>query len=128
MDQPNFLNVDLEIVSDSPDMLEFGTALESSVVVVQSHPAEGGYRVVLELGEEHDNPNEVINGLCALIENLEGKRKLLWQHASSRLFDVGYDQNQEQPGTHFRIGGDSLRRIAALNADLGISVYRRKTE
>ncbi len=126
MGQPDFLNVDLEIISESSDLLKLAADMEEKAVVLYAGNGNGDddYLVRMESNEDTSDQEVVIHNLCDLGEGFSKEQKAVWDGAKSRLFDVGYDQNPEQFGTHFRINKDSLRRIAALNADLGISVYR----
>jgi hypothetical protein len=130
MKQPEFLNVDLEIVSDSPELLKLAEELEKKAHILYADVGDntGEYLMAMEVSKYGVDQETAIQNLCSLVEGFTKEQKAIWDRAKRRVFDVGYDEDTTGNVTRFTVGTDSLHRIAAVNGELAVSVYQRDEE
>ena len=126
MPGPEFLNVDLEIISASKlDSLE--AEMGERVFVLTSEPiTPRRYVLVVEsnrIGSRRSRmPDPVIHALCSVVESLSPASRRTWQKAH-KTFDVGYDLMPTERFSRFSVCPDTLERIAKLGASLTVTYY-----
>jgi hypothetical protein len=126
--QPLFLNVDLEIESQSKlDLL--AAEMGKRVVVLHCGPASKArrYLLVLESSRSYKSPDTTIHALCGVVESLSPEGRRLWT-AARKQFDVGYELRSSERSSHFTLRPDTLERIASLGACLTVTYYRGDTD
>lgn len=124
--KPDFLNVDLEIWSASK--LD-GLAAEMGERVSVHHcgPAPKRHLLAVANSRYYKNPDPAIHALCKLIESLSPAGRRIWA-ASRKTFDVGYALQPSERSSAFSLRPDTLARVAALGARLGVTYYRAETD
>ncbi len=119
------MNVDLEIVSSSKlDAIE--TSVSDLAHPVYCGPAgkKGTYLLALEGNKYPKNADAGVLALCAAIDRLSNKERLLWDRARSRRFDVGYELIPGAKNVAVALAVDTLRRIVELKAEVAFTCYR----
>ena len=120
---PDFLNVDLDIESKS-DLTVLKDELGQNVVDLGRGPVKRGcFLLRLETVPEYETPDDTICAFCALLERLSPKAKRAWQSAHKKEFDVGHDVVQGQLASQFSLRTETLKRLSALGATLGVTFY-----
>jgi hypothetical protein len=122
MAAPEFLNLDVVLKSD----VSFDTLiahLGERVVVLSHHEHERQFTLVLELAEQIYDARSCTEQFLALIDALPDAVMDLWKACTSRTFSYGFDSGANHPALDTTISADLLRRIAAINADIEITVY-----
>src|SRR6267378_955547 len=97
-ERTNLLNVDLDIVSDSP-LEPLVEAFGEKVDVLHVGKWGRRYGARLEVGGsgDQDDPNELINRFVTVVEALPKSRRKLWNQARSREFNVGIEAAARSP-------------------------------
>jgi hypothetical protein len=124
MKTPQFCNVDLEIESKSA-LRALAREFGEKVMVMFSGRIKGRHCLFVEIAGMRKGPDATILGLCALIEGLSPDGRQVWDAATRREFDVGYEARlSSHRANHFRIRPATLRRVANLGAGLAVTFYR----
>ncbi len=125
---PNFLNVDLEIESRH-DLTALETELGRRVIVLTGGPVTPGcFLLRLETGRQYRNPDDCILAFCSLLEGLSPKGRRAWRSAHKKEFDIGYKAIPVQIASQFSLRAETLQRMSALGATLGITLYHRSVK
>jgi hypothetical protein len=123
MKPPYFLNVDLLIESRSPLTslaIEFG----DRVSVLFSGRMKGRHCLYVDSAGADRNQDAILRTLCALIEGLSAGGKRVWNAATIREFDLGYETRlSDRRSNRIGIRPSTLRRVAALGATLAVTLY-----
>ena len=123
MAEPNFCNVDLDIESKS-DLTVLKTELGRNVIDLGPGPINPGcFLLRLEIVPEYETPDDTICAFCSLLERLSPKAKRAWHSAYKKEFDVGHDVVESQLASQFSLRTETLKRLSALGATLGITFY-----
>jgi len=119
-----FLNVDLEIESFGPlDSLceEMGKA----VTVLYSGPStDKRYLLSLESSKSLNRADGAARALCSTIEGLSPTSRRLWDCATLRVFDVGYELSDGVRAVNVVLSPETLARIVALRATVAFTCYQ----
>jgi hypothetical protein len=119
----HFLNVDLNIESKS-DLAVLKSELGRKVYVLPGGPVSPGcFLLRLETSCQHNNPDDAICAFCSMIEQLSPKGKRVWRSAHKKEFDIGHDVVKGQAASQFSLRNETLKRLSALGATLGITFY-----
>ena len=122
-----FLNVDLEIESSKPlDLL--AEVLGKALVVLYSGPREGS-RHFLSLESMQCcplNPDAAVQDLCKAIERLPASGRKIWNRASRKTFDIGYELASECRSVQVTLKPETIRRIVTVGATIAFTCYRRE--
>lgn len=122
MAAPKFLNLDVVLKSNaSLDALV--AYLGESVMVLSHHEHERQFTLVLELADQVDDAQSCTQLFLSLIDALPDAAMKLWKVCTSRTFSYGFDSGANHPALDTTISADLLRRIAAIDADIEITVY-----
>ena len=125
---PNFCNVDLDVESQF-DLTALETELGQNVIVLGPGPVSPGcFLLRLEITPEYKTPDDTICAFCSLLERLSPKAKRAWRSAHKKEFDVGHEVVEGQLGSQFSLRTETLKRLSALGATLGITFYHSKSE
>jgi hypothetical protein len=120
---PNFCNVDLDIESKF-DLTVLQAELGRNVIDLGPGPVSPGcFLLRLETVPEYQTPDDTICAFCSLLERLSPKAKQAWHSAHKKEFDVGHDVVQGQLASRFSLRTETLNRLSALGATLGITFY-----
>jgi hypothetical protein len=70
------------------------------------------------------NPSEELDHLLQIVEGLGEASRDLWDRCISRRFDLGYACFDERFASRSQIKAPLLRRLADVNGDLVVTIYR----
>lgn len=133
-----FLNADLEITSDLPldrirDAL-LGSNRHFSEMYCGEIGAEG-YMASFEVHPEHmadwaasstgesSSAEQKVEAFCAAISKFSDDLKQIWDHATRRVIDVGYQSDDYCVQLRDSFRASTLAKMADLNIDLALTVY-----
>jgi hypothetical protein len=123
----SFLNVDLDICSRTR-LDTLAAAMGDAVMALHSgwlKPAE--YLLRLELSREPSGkkvqPDDFITAFCDIIERLSPADRRLWDRATQRSFDIGWDCNGAEAHAALAIKRATIQRMARLGASLAVTFY-----
>lgn len=71
------------------------------------------------------HPAEAIDELVGIIERIEGEARVLWNRCYSRRFDMGLHASDERRSSRWQISSLEMQRLAEIDGDLVVTVYRR---
>jgi hypothetical protein len=121
--KPQFLNVDLEVLSKS-DLSVFAKSFGSRKVSVLYCDHQGEqFLAALELVTMRRTPEQLLARFCDLLEAMPPKAAKLWREASRRTFDIGIESGRSQPALALMIPPATLARVTALGATVAVTVY-----
>jgi hypothetical protein len=127
MAAPDFLNVDLDIESKT-DLKVLEAELGRKVYVLPGGPVSPGcFLLRLEILPQHKNPDDTICAFCSLLEGLSPKGKRAWRSAHKKEFDVGHNVAQGHAASQFSLRAETVKRLSALGATLGLTFYNHAT-
>ena len=120
--EPEFRNVDLEIVSVS-NLQSLAEEMESRVSVLYCGPFEGRRKLLaIEAGVMVKNPDTAIHALCKVVESLSRDSRRVWDRAK-KVFDIGCEMHPSSDAPRIELRADTLARVAALKASIGFTSY-----
>jgi hypothetical protein len=123
--EPRFLNVDLDL--ESRDALgQLVDALPSLDVMVSAR-MRGRHVLSLELATPGLSLDQTVRRFAKEISALSGKPRRLWQRATKRCFNIGFECGDRR-APPFLIQRASVEAIAALGASLEITLYPRERQ
>jgi len=123
MAAPEFLNVDLEIESKF-DLTVLKDALGRRVYDLGPGPVSLECILLrLETSRQHKTPDATILAFCSWLEKLPPKAQRARRAAHKKEFDVGHDVARGRHDSTFSLRNETLRRLSALGATLGITIY-----
>ena len=121
---PGFQNVDLEIGSSDP-LNTLSEEMGRTVLVLYSGPGKGKRHLLcLESARCWNTPDAAARALCSAVERLSIHGRRLWDRATLRHFDVGYELSSGARSVHASLRPDTLERVVALGATVAFSCYR----
>lgn len=119
-----FLNVDLDIYSKS-DLEPLIKALGENAFVLHSGRERRYLSAHLELSRVPTSADAAIRGFVALILRLPRTAQKLWKTAISRSFNIGIQGGRAPQSYEVELAPATLREVAALKAQLVVTVYGR---
>ena len=122
MNEIEFLNVDL-LLKSKQDLTPIIDNLGKKIFVLHNGKENDHYYAYLEIMGDRSEPNEVIKIFCDLIENLSVNSKKIWDEADYRIFDIGYDSGRHENSFSSDLTELEIKRIAAINASMRITIY-----
>lgn len=119
-----FLNLDLVLKSKS-NLSVIVEHVDRQTFILSHEEYDGEWILALELVEEDSTPDP---GRCTqrfltMISEFPDDTRAVWKACTSRTFSYGFDGGSNAPALDATISADLLRQIAALSADIGITVY-----
>jgi len=126
--KPFFLNVDLDIFSRT-NLKPIHAEVEKHVLVLYFGPINKSGKHLLSIENSHffKTPEPAINRLCSIIENFSESSRRMWQR-SRRQFHIGYELRKNEKLSYVAINPKTLKRIAALGAELKVTFYREEPD
>src|SRR6187549_3078630 len=117
--QPRYIQVDLLIEGDFNlrRLVRFFGDAAFELWPIRPHEA------VLELNGVDGSMNKTLRGFCEVIEAFPPKGRALWDKATKRVFDIGFESGDRGRAMSLAIQPALLRRIAALGATIAITIY-----
>lgn len=122
-----YLNTDLELATqyNPAALLEAFAENELTPNWVRKE-TDSCWRMALEITESASlerNPAGTIEKMLAIIENLSGEARHVWETSSVRKFDIGYDCGDKPWAFSQVLPHSVLRRIVAVEAEIAITIY-----
>ena len=118
-----YLNTDLAVAADlSIDLLDkaFKDAGLHALGIFQSGWRGMGY----ETEEQYDAPEPNIAAFLNVIESLDETARGVWYACIRREFDIGYRCDTKPRSFIQSLSPELLKRIAAVNAGIKITLYK----
>lgn len=119
-----YLNVDLEIEGPRPLCHILQEFSESGIDCLGCFETERGHFANFEVTALPSDSNSIVAEFCDAIESFREDAGATWAGAHRRTFDVGFDSDGSAGCSRFELKADTVRRVAALGASLGITVHR----
>ncbi|TXI92754.1 MAG: hypothetical protein E6Q34_06185 [Burkholderiaceae bacterium] len=122
---PNFITLDVEIVSDE-DLTLLANYFEKSAFVLGNQQVGDLYYLSLEPGwsDEEKTPESCARFFVEAIATLPRELKELWDRAKSRTFDFGFESGNVQPYYRGEISQQTLVKVVAVGASVTITIYQ----
>jgi len=118
------LNVDLDIVSKAPlERLVQAWGEKVDVLHVGKWGRHYGARLEVGGSGHKAHADRLISRLVALVEALPKSRRLLWDQAQSREFNVGIEAAIKSPIFEWRIQPKTLDAVARVDGRIIVTVY-----
>jgi hypothetical protein len=118
--RPRFLNVDLELESREP--LELLADAMPSLTVLASFRVRRKYVLSLEGNWSSITPDQTLRRLTRAVASLSGEPRRLWERASKRCFNIGFDCG-DQRLPPFHIQSTTIEAVSKLDASVEITLY-----
>ena len=122
-----FLNADLEVYSNQPLELLRDEIGNRACTLHCGIGRVDGYLAVFEIDTDTNgnSPEFLIQSFCCLIESLGSESRALWNQASGRVVDLGFEVDEAQGDrVAFNISTATLGRMAILGMELAFTVYK----
>ena len=123
--EPVFLNVDLDVESREA-LGQFVDALPSLVVMFSARMRRR-HVLSLELAVPGLSLDQTLRRFAKMISALSGKPRRLWQRATKRCFNIGFECGDRR-APPFVIPSAAVEAIAALGGSLAITLYPRERQ
>jgi len=68
-------------------------------------------------------PSEIVAEYVQLIESLSAAARRVWDQASRRDFDFGYESGSTPNNFHSRVEAEQVRQLAAVGGSVVITIY-----
>ena len=123
-----FLNVDVDIYSKF-DLSELLSYFKPKMAKMYCGDYKDGlYLLAMEHDElscNSETPDEIINSICNVFENLPDEAKEILEKVETVKFDLGFNSG-DQPSNHREsISNKTLKRVVDLNAELAMTIYAK---
>lgn len=129
LDKSQFLNVDLDIISNS-DLKSLVEAMGDRIIVLYVGRVKRHYEAHLELAgsalptARHPKiPEILILRFCRLIQDLPHQARKLWDSAKTRSFDVGIVARGPMHHYWFALTPKAIEAALEINAQIAVTVY-----
>ncbi|MBD2576598.1 hypothetical protein [Oscillatoria sp. FACHB-1406] len=133
----HFLNVDLEVTSDRNLQVLADAFGEKARYHLSSGEAPGETLATFEIGldelemaactpQKRNDGGEAdakIRKFCSLIRELKGEAKEVWETASSKTFDLGYEGGLSPHYYLSNLSPETMGKIAEVGASLKVTIY-----
>jgi hypothetical protein len=117
-----FLNVDLDIVSDAK-LQALVDAFGRRVCVLHVGRERRRYAAHLELAATPRNADRAIRAFAALVEGLPRSARTVWNNARRREFNIGLQAGRTPYSYELGLQPETLRVAAAIGTGVGVTVY-----
>jgi|GEM_PF-901681 len=115
-----FLNLDLDI--DSPDDLRpLVLALGPSAYSLERPDGRASFELNRPVAPL--SPEPLILDFVRLVADLPPAARSVWDRASRRVFDIGFQSGVLPPQETHRLAPETLSAIAAIGAELAVTIY-----
>jgi hypothetical protein len=121
-DETAFLNVDVDVFAKYP--LEPLAAALGDDVLVQNIGQVGRGLFQLHIAPySPKNADAAIRGLAKVIRSLPRSSRRLWNDASRRVFDLGFQGGLKPHNREFDISEEAVAAIVGLDGSMKITIY-----
>ncbi len=121
-----FLNVDLDVEGPEP-LGPLTQALLPIAFALHEEDSEHEGRETYELSDPDPHteadPNAIIRHFCDALADLPERARRLWQNATTRDFNVGFDSGLTPHCSQWSIEADTVSKVAALGGRIVVTVY-----
>ena len=124
MSEINFLNIDLDIESDS-DITPIVKFWEERISVNRLECLDGIWYGSFETWEEEENT--IIATYHDLVSNLSPDLRRVWDQARKRDFDFGYEGGDTPRSFHSRLTLESISKLTEIKGSVTITIYPAST-
>ena len=124
MSEINFLNIDLDIESDS-DITPIVEFWGGRISVHRLECLDGTWYGSFETWEEEENT--IIAIYHDLVRNLSPDLRRVWDQARKRDFDFGYEGGDTPRSFHSRLTLESISKLTEINGSVTITIYPPST-
>jgi len=119
----HFLNVDLDIQSRF-DLQPLVSALDKKAYALRLERVKRTYFASLEVEKATQDVDAAIRAFCKLIQRLPEAERRHWHDAKIREFNIGTQAGMSSTVGEFLVKAETVKAAAALEARIGITVYR----
>ena len=120
MSQIQFLNIDLDIESDidiEPIVLEWGDRVSMHRYELMDGTYYGSFETPC------GGVESIIREYCNLVEGLSPDARAIWDAASKRTFDFGYESGTAPNNFHSEISAENMSRLVKIGGNIVITIY-----
>lgn len=119
----HFINVDLDLESDTPLNPIFEFWGERVFVLHHDGTPERGWSCGLELAPEKRTAEEAIVTFVELVTELPTELRERWDSLTTRKLDVGVQAGAHPRSWNFAVTAETLARLGEIDAQLVCTVY-----
>ncbi|MDH0144607.1 hypothetical protein [Aquipseudomonas alcaligenes] len=126
MPPASYITLDVDLIS-SEDLSPLASYLEEGTFVLGHQQAEGLFYLSFEpsyLSESENTPENSARLILELLQSLPAELRILWESASSKVFNFGFDSGVSPPPYISHLSPETLGKIAALGAGMEITIYQ----
>lgn len=123
---PAYITLDLDVVSAS-DLSPLKEYLEDKSFVLGHQKIEGLFYLSFEpnwIREECNSPETSTQVILELLFKLPPEIKVLWEDASAKTFNFGFESGTEGPPYISDISPSTLKKISEVGAGITITIYQ----
>lgn len=121
--ETNFLNVDLDIYSNTP-LDPIVAAFGEQVSVHYVGRERNRYAAHVSFADSFQKGgDELIGALAGLVRNLPRATRRLWEQTQSREFNIGIQAGLKPRSYELRVETHTLKAVAALRGNIVVTVY-----
>ncbi len=124
MNEINFLNIDLDMESDS-DITPIVAFWGERISVNRLECQDGIWYGSFETWEEEENT--IIAIYHDLVTNLSPDLRRVWNQARKRDFDFGYEGGDIPKSFHSRLSLESISKLTEIKGSVTITIYPAST-
>lgn len=119
-----YLNTDLDLTS-TEDLTSLAAALAKKGVcpLHTTHGEDGLWYATFEVYRRQSEPEQDIADMLKVVESLGKRLRAIWLGCSRREFNIGYDCGSKPWAFNQGISNQLLKRMAAAEASLRITIY-----
>lgn len=126
-----YLNTDMDLTSGD-DLTALAAAFEAQGIppLHVTHGADKLWYATFETDGQHEQPEQSIAAMMAVIESLAEPLRTVWSGCTRREFNIGYDCGSKPWAFNQGLSGQLLGRMAKAGVSLRITLYppvREKT-
>ena len=124
MEETEFLNIDLDIESES-NLTSIVSEFGRKVSILRNQEIDGLYFVSFETVFSEEN--KIINEYISLINGLKPKTRELWNNCIKREFNFGYRCGAKNPSSfQSNISEKSIHSLSKVGGSVAITIYSHK--
>ena len=130
-----FINADLEITSNEdlgPISIAFAKSGGRFAEMYCGEPVPGSYFASFEVHPDEERDDQTadvkILAFCDSVSELRGLARDVWDRATRRVIDLGYQSDNHCEVFNDRISIDTLHRLANLGIELALTIYPQEIQ
>ena len=122
-----YLNTDLDLVStDDLRPLAASLAARGLFTLHVERREDGRWYASFETDEQLSEPEPTIAAMLMAVESLTELHRAMWWACTRREFNIGFDCSTTPRAFTQTLSSSLLRRIVALDASLGVTLYAER--